>query len=122
MKRFLVYFISILILTAIVIVTFYAKDAYKVLPINTTLNEAPLPLKESWFEYEAPNAKFKVSFPLLPQTATQKLPDPNSESPRLYEMYVAQTEKGTVYMISLITFPKELDEKEKVMLMDELMN
>lgn len=122
MKRFLVYFASLFLLTAIIIATFYAKDAYKVLPINTTLNKTPLPLNESWFEYEAPNGHFKVSFPLLPQTATQKLPDPSSEEPRQYEMYVTQTDKGTIYMVSLIILPNQPNEKDQFILMDELMH
>lgn len=122
MKRSLVYLTLLLILLGLLISTFYLKDSYKALPINTALNEKPLPPSESWFEYDAPIGGFKVSLPLLPQTATQSITDPKTNEVREYEMYVTQTDSGTIYMISLITLPDQPDEKRKLELLKELMN
>lgn len=121
MKRSLVYLILSLFILAAIISAYYSKDAYEVLPINTALNEEPM-LKESWFNYDAPGGQFKVSLPLLPQTATQNLTDPKTDQIKHYEMYVAQTDAGNIYMISLINLPDELDENANLLILNQIMN
>ncbi len=121
MKRSLVYFILFLFILAAIFSAYYSKDAYEVLPINTTLNEEPM-LKESWFNYDAPGGQFKVSLPLLPQTATQNLTDPKTDEVKHYEMYVAQTDSGNIYMITLINLPQELDENANILILNQIMN
>jgi len=122
MKRSFIYLALLASLAAIFLSTYYFKDSYELLPINTKLSEKTLPPDQSWFNYDAPGGEFNVSLPLLPQTATQYLTDPKTGDVKHYEMYIAQNSDGTIYMISLITLPKVLDESEKPLILNQLMN
>lgn len=121
MKRSLVYLILLAMVSAVFIWFYFIKDSYEILPL-TAGNGQSEAFKDVWFDYEAPAKEFKVSLPLLPQTATQDLPDPKTGEVRHYEMYVAQTNGGTIFMISLITFPKEMDETVKSSTLKNMMN
>lgn len=112
MKRSLVYLILLAMLLAVLVWFYFIKDSYEILPL-TAHNGQIRKQKESWFNYDAPAKDFKVSVPLLPQTATQDLLDPITGETRHYEMYVATSDIGTIYMINTITFPKEMDETLK---------
>jgi len=122
MQRLIIYLILIITLLAIAFSIYYGKDSYKLIPVNTQLNEQPEPLDQSWFEYDAPDGNFKVSLPLLPQTATQTIIDPQSGETKHYDMYVAQTDDGTIYLISQIDFIKDpfIDGDQEVL--KQLMN
>lgn len=122
MNRLVVVLCLLALFLAVFLWSYFAKDSYELLPMKTTLNEAPLPLKDSWFQYDAPSGDFKVSLPLLPQVADQNVLDPKTGEKRRYEMYVAQTNNGTMYMISVITLPKEVDEKGKAALLKQMMD
>lgn len=120
MNRFLVYLVILGVLLAVFLSTYYAKDSYELLPVNTTLNENPEPLDKSWFQYESPKGEFTVSMPLLPQTATQDIQDPKTAEVRHYEMYVAQTDDGTIYMISVITLPSQPNQDTLTKIMNDM--
>jgi hypothetical protein len=122
MKRFLVFLGFLTLLLLVLLAMYFAKDSYELIPINTTLNEESLPLSESWFNYDAPGGQFSVSLPLLPQTATQNLTDPKTDEVKHYEMYVAQTEGETIYMISLISLPNEPEDGAKLLILNQMMN
>lgn len=122
MKRFVIYLALLSALVAIFLSTYFFKESYELLPMNTKLETKTLPPNQSWFPYDAPGGEFTVSLPLLPQTATQDLTDPKNGEVRHYEMYIAQTAEGTIYMISLITLSKLLDESEKTEMLNQLMN
>jgi hypothetical protein len=122
MKRTLVYLALLVVLLLVFLATYYAKDSYELIPVNTTLNEEPLPLSESWFNYDSPGGEFSVSLPLLPQTATQNLTDPKTDEVKRYEMYVAQTEGDTIYMISLISLSQEPEDAAKILILNQMMN
>lgn len=121
MNRLVIYFILFVTLIAILLSTYFAKDSYKLIPVNTNLNEKALPLSETWFPYDSPDGNFNVSLPLLPQTATQNLVDPNTDEKRRYEMYVAQTDSGLIYMVSTITFEKQTDKADKILFLTKTM-
>lgn len=94
---------------------FYIKDSYKLLPIQDSNMLLP-PLYGEWREYKAPTGDFQVKLPTVPQRATQKVSDPNTDVTKDYDMYVAEQNNGTIYMISSIHFvnkkePNEIVEK-----------
>lgn len=120
--RSIVFIILLVTLIAIFLSTYFAKDSYKLIPVNTNLNENPLPLSESWFPYDSPDGNFNVSLPLLPQTATQNIVDPKTDESRRYEMYVAQTDSGLIYMISSITIDKDIDTADQKALLKKMMD
>ncbi len=122
MNRFLIYLVILGVLLAVFLTTYYAKDSYELLPVNTTLNEDPEPINKAWFQYDSPRGEFTVSMPLLPQTATQDIQDPKTAEIKHYEMYVAQTEDGTIYMISLITMPNQPDQDTLTKIMNDMVS
>lgn len=77
---------------------------------------------ENWKEFTSQTGNFKVLFPILPQHATDKILDPKTREPRKYDMYVAANEAGTVFMISAITFPNGIDEKDEEDLLSGVVN
>lgn len=111
--------LAVLFLTIIFSLRF-SKDSYKLLPMETSHPESA-GLYGDWYEYSAPNGKFKVQLPLLPQEATQDLTDPTTGLTRNYAMYVAQEADETIFMISLITFPEGSQSFSQEQLLKELM-
>lgn len=121
-NRSIIYIVLLFTLIAIFLSTYFAKDSYKLIPVNTDLNETPLPLSESWFPYDSPDGNFSVSLPLLPLPATQNIVDPITDETRRYEMYVAQTDSGLIYMISSITIDKDIDLTDQKTLLKKMMD
>lgn len=120
MKRSFVYLTLFAMLIAVLMGLYFIKSSYEILPLDTIKAGHPKAVSE-WFKYEDKIHGFNVSLPLLPQVATQDLTDPKTGEVRHYEMYVAQMD-GTIYMISLITFPKELDDSLKSLTMKSIMS
>ncbi|MFV0341191.1 MAG: hypothetical protein ACK5MA_11300, partial [Parachlamydiaceae bacterium] len=100
------------ILTAFAVLFFLGlgsiKESYKLLPISASKEGAPTQFS-SWKDYKPPSHKFSVMMPSYPQNAKQTMKDPKSKDVRKYDMYVAEKEDGSLFMISLIQFP---DSKE----------
>lgn len=100
------------------------RDAYMVIPINApkVLKAAPF---SDWREFAQSNNKFTVVLPVVPQNATEAVPIPNSDKKRDYDMYVSEQLNGTIYMISLITYPNDYNTNDEVPLLhtivDEMM-
>jgi hypothetical protein len=99
------------------------KDSYKILPIN---DKQPANLTkfdfQNWHEFSAPSKTFKVLLPALPQRATENVDDPKTQEKRKYDMYVAQQDNGTIFMISLITFPNLESREEGYEILKQIMN
>lgn len=108
-------FAFIATLVIIVVVAFlgitFMKDSYKILPINASKEFTPAPYAD-WRDFSAPGGKFHVMFPALPQHATQTVKDQKTQQNRHYDMYVAEKEDGTIYMISLIRFQEGKEASE----------
>lgn len=82
----------------------FLKDSYKVLPIDASKEFSSGPF-DDWRKFTAPSGKFDVMFPGLPQHATQTVKDKKTDTKRYYDMYVAEKPDGSIFMVSLITFP-----------------
>lgn len=110
----------VVVVTIVLIMSYgtvrYAKESYKIFPINEGPSFQTADL-QNWLEFEAPTKKFRVLFPSLPQHASNQQKNIKQGDSKAYEMYVAEKDDGTVFMISLITFPNKLDvvEGEEVM-------
>lgn len=90
-----------------------------VLPLNKTKQK--IPEFQNWHEFAAPDNKFKVLLPVLPQHATENVNDPLSKGKRKYDMYVSEEDDGTVFMISSISHPEAKNATDKEMLLKQLM-
>lgn len=69
-----------------------------------------------WILYSEKDGKFRIYFPTLPQYATQNIVDPKTQQMRKYEMYIAETNDGSSFMVNKITFPEntDLSDKQKI--------
>lgn len=83
------------------------KNAYKLIPIeeSPTMQVAAF---SDWKVYNSDINGFQVSMPLVPQHATQSVAIPKTNKKRKYEMYASEMPDKSVYMVSVITYPKEV--------------
>jgi len=100
----------------------FFNDAYKVIPINPATEAETVGEYQDWFPYESSVGGFKVMLPLLPQEASQTVIDPKTQQENHYQMYVAQENNGTIFMINVITYPSAPDAGGKLILLKGLMN
>ena len=78
---------------------------------------------ETWHEYTAPEGKFKVLLPVLPQHGQDIVDMPNAPGKREYDLYVSEKDDGTIFMISLITImnKENLDENTLTAVMNDIL-
>jgi len=88
------------------------KDAYKILPMDSKPFDQKEDITSDWLDYQDPSGRFKVKFPVIPQYAQDVM---QKEVRRVYDMYVAETLDGTIFMITLITFSKLLESQEDLL-------
>ncbi len=60
----------------------------------------------TWREYTSAVGGFRVEFPAYPQHANEIVPVPNTEMYLEYNIYVAEPDEESSFMLSLITYPK----------------
>jgi hypothetical protein len=97
-----------------------SKNLYKAMPIDITKSQVTNLENfkfENWKEFNANNGEFKVLIPTLPQHANDTVKDPKTQEVRKYEMYVSEKPEGTIFMITMITFPpnSSTDSSENVL-------
>jgi hypothetical protein len=123
MSKYFTFFVILALLLAGVITYQLSKDPSRLLPLK---EEPPAGMEsfdfQDWHLYKAPNGKFTVLLPTLPQNATENIKDQNTGENRKYDMYVSEKQDGTIFMINLITFEKQIAENEKETLMRTMMN
>lgn len=111
-------FVVMAILTAFVVLFFIGlgniKDSYKLLPIDASKEGAGTTKFSSWKDFHSPDQKFSVMMPAYPQNAKQSMKDPKTKEIRKYDMYVAEKEDGSLFMISLIQFPESKETPEYI--------
>lgn len=84
----------------------------------TSKGESPVMLKEQWEEYTPTSGRFTVFLPGIPQYVRDVVDIPDTKLKRYYEVYASEEKDSTVYMISVITYPKEFDTKNPEELLD----
>ncbi len=89
----------------------HAKDAYKLLPMNTETEPKP-DAYAMWYPYTNLQGGFLVEFPVPPQNATQNVAIPNANQQRKYDMFVSEQLDGTIYLVNVVTYPTEWTEEE----------
>ncbi len=63
----------------------------------------------TWKEFIPRSDLFKVLLPYSPQYGKDYISIPNSDKKRRYDMYVAEKIDGTLFLISVISYPSEVD-------------
>ena len=109
--------VLVLVLTSVIIFR-GTKESYELLPANVN---APLETKpfDGWKDFTSKKGQFKVQLPVLPQHATENIPDSNNQI-RKYDMYVSEKNDGSIFMVSLITYPAGLDANSSEIMMDKV--
>lgn len=99
----------VVLMAAIILLGSDLKNAYKLLPGSTSPTMPAPPPYADWREFVARSGKFKVLLPAVPQYAKEAVDIPNMNKKRQYEMYVSEKINGTIFLISLITYPSDVD-------------
>lgn len=145
MTRILTIILIVIVVGSTYLVVSNSKNMYKILPIDapeavsetpemnaapSTFAATPTPAASNgeavnyakWHLFAAPNGKFKVLFPALPQHASENVVDPKTKEVRQYDMYVSEKNDGTIFMITEIMFPAPVDTATADTLLKKAMN
>lgn len=63
----------------------------------------------TWTQFIPRSGLFKVLLPRTPQYGKDYISIPNSDKKRRYDMYASEKVDGTIFLISVITYPPEVD-------------
>lgn len=77
---------------------------------------------DHWINFSPPNKKFQVSLPTAPHYVDQVLPIPNSDKKQGYQIYASEEMDGSIYMISIATYPADYDTSNKKELLNNLVD
>lgn len=99
------------------------KDSQKA-PLASSVSQVDA--FKTWQEFKPQSGLFKVSLPHRPQYAKDLVPIPGTSQNRRYDMYASEDIDGTLYLISVITYPAESETPEEgedilKQIVDELM-
>ncbi|GAB4227198.1 MAG: hypothetical protein Tsb0021_03830 [Chlamydiales bacterium] len=106
------------LLLALVILSVIVIDRYRDLSVAIPADlkpELPSQPYEGWREYESRIGGFSAKFPGLPQNAKNTITERRSNQVLVYDMYIAEQWDGTVYMVTVVTYPFEIQQKEEVL-------
>lgn len=104
----------------ILIIIFLALLFFLLIRSNTKLGNHDTPISPSsttagdflnWKEFVWKDGNFKVMLPMSPHHVTDKLKDPKTNELRVYDTFVSADPLGQGYMVSIITFPKTIEEE-----------
>ncbi len=117
--------VGIIILIAVVagisFLVYNIKNAYKVIPITAQPTMQAPPFSD-WREFTSGVNGFTVFLPDYPQHASQAVSIPKTNKKRKYEMYAAEKVDGTVFMISVIAYPSQIDLSNPTEVSAEIIN
>ena len=89
----------------------HLKNAYKTLPGTESIS-ADTENSENfstWKKFTPQSGLFKVMLPDTPQYAKDLVAIPRSDKKRRYDMYASEKINGTLFLISVITYPQDVD-------------
>lgn len=110
--------IFVLLFLGVLFLTSNIQNAYKMLPIKES-KKMEVPSYAEWREFTANTGRFRVMVPMPPQYAKDAVEIAGTDKKRLYEMYVSEKINGTIFMISLITYPSEVDTSNVDQILEE---
>lgn len=91
--------------TTIVLTQF--KNLSKAIPAKLE-KELPVTPFEGWREFSSEQGDFSVKFPAIPQNAKDTVNNNNNEN-LLYDMYVAQKWDGAIFMVTVVSYPRNIE-------------
>lgn len=76
----------------------------------------------TWLVFKPRSGLFQVALPHSPQYAKDFVPIPGTDQKRRYDMYASEDIDGTVFLISVITYPAEAVTGESSELLKQIVN
>lgn len=73
-----------------------------------------------WIEFISAKNNFKTFFPAIPQYVEQNIEDPDSQTNHHYEMFVAEQNNGSVYMVNIISYGKDFKLLKPQVMLDDV--
>ncbi len=67
---------------------------------------------QSWKEFSSPSGDFKVRLPSSPQHIIDEIFDKNANESHKYQTFISTGDGGYVFMISVITYPRGLEDDQ----------
>lgn len=101
------FIVAVAFLAALGAYQLYMREAEKV-PLE------PLYNGERWVRFQPASQKFSVLFPSTPKQAGDTLKDSTTQELRHYELYLAESRSGKIYMINAITLPHRPSDEQGV--------
>ena len=76
----------------------------------------------TWVEFTSPDKAFKAKFPNIPQyaTASDEAPFASIAEKVSYQIYAAQANDGSNYLVKMIRYPKPLSDDDQRVLFEEV--
>ncbi len=103
MTRALVVILFVMLAVAGYLIVTNYEHSYKMLPGDLANNPLPTDTYGEWRRFAAEDGSFSVNLPVLPQRAENHRKDETTGEERKYDMYAAEKNDGTVFIISMIT-------------------
>jgi len=88
-------------------ITRSAQDGFNTQEITAQSN----PNFQNWREFVSASGHFKVMLPSLPQHVSDKIVDPQTKELRKYETFITVGDNGEAFMVSSITFSRNIEEE-----------
>jgi hypothetical protein len=87
------------------------QKSFKVFPGGSSVKSTTSDAENfsTWQKFVPRSRLFKVMLPHKPQYAKDLLPIPDSDKKRRYDMYASEKIDGSLFLISVITYPMEVD-------------
>lgn len=101
------------------------RNSYKILPgilYDKTTTSSDKEDFSTWQDFIPRSGLFKVLLPHTPQYAKDLVSIPDSDKKRRYDMYASEKIDGTLFLISVITYPSEVDTKNSHEILNQTVN
>lgn len=96
---------------------FYGKEDSLVTAVTNDNGEIAV-----WKDFESTENLFKVKLPSTPQYAGDNISIPGSDKKREYNLYAAEGLDGSLFSISIIVYPQEVDTSNTLEILQQIVN
>lgn len=110
MTKSTIFLISFALLVGVAYLGIQSQKDWKALSTTTAgFSASEQNLFSDWKEFTPPSGSFKVLMPALPQYAKDSVAIPETDKKRRYEIFASEKIDGTLFMVSVITYPPDVD-------------
>lgn len=111
--------IAVIGLAILIALFLFVKEGEKSTDRSTSVDSENF---SRWQEFRPRSGLFKVMLPHPPQYAKDLVPIPGSDQSRRYDMYASEKIDGTLFLVSVITYPDEAETSQVSDILKETVN